>query len=272
MHINQRKENSYILATGKETEYRLNILNKIYGKYTDILLNSIGLFADMKVAIIGCGSGEGIEVIYKKIGKNGKLLCIDISTSQVQLTQTKLNEKNIDIVEYQVADIQQYQGDSQYDLVYCRFVLMHLTNPQKALNNMLSLLKVGGVIACEEHDYNSIFNYPYARSIERYKELLQKIELNLKVDFAYGTKLFNALCSLQLREVKFDFHHPVFNQEEEKLLLKLSLLEEKKYYLEHHLIDNLQIEGMLEEMDKIAKDKMVIQSPGGVFQAWGRKI
>lgn len=272
MQISQKKENSYILATGKETEYRLSILNKIYGKYTNILLNKIGLSSGMKVAIIGCGSGEGIEAIYQKIGSNGKLLCIDVSQNQINLTKTKLNDKNIDRAKYQIADIQEYQGDGQYDLVYCRFVLMHLINPQNALNNMLSLLKNNGMIVCEEHVSNTIFNYPYASSIEKYKELLHKIETKLNVDYSYGIKLFNTLCNLNLRDIQFDFYQPVFNYGEEKSLLKLSLLEEQEHYIQHNLIDNLEIEKMLTEMDEIIQDKRAIQSPGGVVQSWGRKV
>ncbi|WP_341747944.1 hypothetical protein [Candidatus Tisiphia endosymbiont of Dascillus cervinus] len=80
------------------------------------------------------------------------------------------------------------------------------------------------------------------------------------------------MCSLQLTDVKFDFHQPVFNGAEEKLLLKLSLLEEKEHFIKHKLIDNLEIEKMLKEMDQIIQDKTVIQSAGGVFQSWGRKL
>lgn len=95
---------------------------------------------------------------------------------------------------------------------------------------MLSLLKLGGTIACEEHDYTAIFNYPYARSIEQYKELLHKIEKRLSVDYSYGIKLFNTLCSLQLTDVKFDFHQPVFNGAEEKLLLIIISFRRKRTF------------------------------------------
>ena len=55
-----------------------------------------------------------------------------------------------------------------------------------------------------------------------------------------------------ITDVKFDFHQPVLNgAEEEKLLLKLSLLEEKEHFIKHKLIDDLKIEKMLKEMDQI---------------------
>ncbi|WP_341754607.1 hypothetical protein [Candidatus Tisiphia endosymbiont of Dioctria rufipes] len=63
------KKNSYILAIGDETDYRLSVLNKIYGKYTNILLDRLELRPSMKVAIIGCGSGETIDIIYQKLDK-----------------------------------------------------------------------------------------------------------------------------------------------------------------------------------------------------------
>ncbi|AJQ51783.1 hypothetical protein UQ52_03025 [Rickettsia conorii subsp. raoultii] len=72
MQINSNiKDSTYILAIGSQTKYRLSILNKIYGKYTRILLNKLKLSLGMKVAIVGCGSGESIDLIYKKIGKDG---------------------------------------------------------------------------------------------------------------------------------------------------------------------------------------------------------
>lgn len=265
------KINSYILATGNQTDYRLSILNKIYGKYTSMLLDKLELLARMKVAVIGCGSGESIDLIYKKIGKGGKLLCLDISKEQIDLTKRKLSGKNIGNVEYKVADIQNYQGNEEYDLVYCRFLLVHLTDPEQALNNMLSLLKPNGIIACEEHDYKTIFSYPYASSIDKFKELLKAISQKLGVDYSYGVKLFHTLSKLSLKEVKFDFHLPVFNGREEKSLFKLSLLEGMAHYIDNKLIDDLEIEKMVKEMEEIIQDEIFIQSSGGVFQSWGRK-
>lgn len=271
MQINLNNS-SYILATGDQTEYRLSILNKIYGKYTKMLLDKLKLFPSMKVAVVGCGSGESIDLIYKKIGEDGKLLCLDIDQEQISLTKRKLNGQNIKNVEYQVADIQNYQGNEQYDLVYCRFVLIHLTTPQQALENMLSLLKLGGIIACEEHDYKTMFNYPYSSSTDKYKELLRAISQKLKVDYSYGIKLFHTLCSLNLKKVHFDFHLPVFSEAEKKSLLKLSLLETKEHFIKHQLIDNFEIEKMLEEIEQAVNDRTSIQSMGGVFQSWGEKI
>ncbi|MFV9891537.1 MAG: class I SAM-dependent methyltransferase [Rickettsia conorii subsp. raoultii] len=225
----------------------------------------------MKVAIVGCGSGESIDLIYKKIGKDGELLCLDINQEQISLTKRKLCSQNIFNVKYHVADIQNYQGKEKYDLVYCRFLLIHLMNPQRALNNMLSLLKPGGIIACEEHDYKTMFNYPYSYSIDKYKELLKEIEQKLNVDYSYGTKLFHTLCHLNLKKVKYHFYLPVFNNAEKKLLLKLSLLETREYFIKHHLVNNLEIDNMFNEIEDFIKDRTVIQSTGGVFQSWGIK-
>ncbi len=67
---------------------------------------------------------------------------------------------------------------------------------------MLSLLKPGGTIACEEHDYKAIFNYPYARSIEQYKELLHKIAKRLSVDYSYGILLVNEELKEEKKEAR----------------------------------------------------------------------
>ena len=165
---------NYILNTGSETKHRLSILEKIYGEYTSKLFQEINFQKGMKVAVIGCGSGSGIEQIYEKIGSDGRILCLDISAEQVSLTRSVLDSKEINNVDYIVADIEKYIVNCDYDVVYCRFVLIHLQNPILALKNMLNLIKENGFIACEEHNYEDIFNYPTSNSIDKYRALLKK--------------------------------------------------------------------------------------------------
>lgn len=59
--------------------------------------------------------------------------------------------------------------------------------------------------------------------------------------------------------------------QKKKLLLKLSLLETREHFIKHHLVNNLEIDNMFNEIEDIIKDRTVIQSTGGVFQSWGIK-
>ncbi len=262
---------NYILNTGSETEHRLSILEKIYGEYTTKLFQEINFQKGMKVAVIGCGSGSGIEQIYKKIGKDGRILCVDISPEQTSLTKNILESKGINNVDYVVADIEEYIGNSDYDVVYCRFVLIHLHNPIIALKNMLSFIKEKSTIACEEHSYEDIFNYPTSNAIDKYKTLLKKISNILKLDYAFGKKLYYEMNLLDIDISYVKKCVPLYNSYDQKTLLLLSLIEEKNHFISQNLLREGEIEGMIQEMKTIAKKKEIIQSPGSVFQCIGKK-
>src|SRR5262249_4605113 len=47
-----------------------------------------------------------------------------------------------------------------FDLVYCRFLLIHLPEPERALVEMRALLKPGGTLVCEDGDLTSAGSEP----------------------------------------------------------------------------------------------------------------
>ncbi|MBY0580644.1 MAG: class I SAM-dependent methyltransferase [Rickettsiales bacterium] len=262
---------NYILNTGSETKHRLSILEKIYGEYTSKLFQEINFQKGMKVAVIGCGSGSGIDQIYEKIGRDGRILCLDISPEQISLTKNVLDSKEINNVDYIVADIEKYIGNCDYDVVYCRFVLIHLQNPILALKSMLSLIKENGFIACEEHNYEDIFNYPTSNSIDKYRALLKKISNILQLDYAFGKKLYYEMNLLNIDISYIKKFIPLCTSYDEKTLLLLSLIEEKNHFISQDLLEEGEIKEMIEEMQIIADKKEIIQSPGSVFQCIGKK-
>ncbi len=262
---------NYILNTGSETEYRLNILEKIYGEYTNKLFQEINFKKGMKVAVIGCGSGSGVDKIYEKIGEVGRILCLDISPKQIALTKSILDNKGIYNVDYLVYDIEKYNFKNNYDVVYCRFVLIHLKNPNLALKNMLNLIKENGVIACEEHNYKDIFCYPNYNSIEKFKSLLRDISKLLCLDYAYGEKLFYEMVALGLDISYIKKFTPLCTSNQNKNLIPLSLIEAREHYIKHNIVNSDELDKMTKEMQIIANKKEILQSPGSVFQCIGKK-
>lgn len=262
---------TYILETGAKTEYRLSLLQQVYGKYTSKLFQKINFQKGMKVAIVGSGSGSGIEEIYEKIGKEGHILCIDSSFEQISLTKSTLYSKRIKNVDYIVKDIESLVGNGNYDVVYCRFVLIHVQNPMIALKNMLSLIKENGIIACEEYNYEDIFCYPHSDSIEKYKVLLGEVCNIYNIDYAYGKKIYYNMNSLNIEVLHIKQFNPLCTSYEEKLLMALSLMEEKKHFIMHNLIKQEEVEDMIKELEKILHNKLIIMGQGSVIQSIGVK-
>ncbi len=87
-----------------------------------------------KILEAGCGSASHLN--FKP---NSRISGIDIS-------QEQLNRNNV-LAERILGDIQTYDlSGGNYDLIVCRFVLEHLSEPEKALSNFVRGLSSNGAI------------------------------------------------------------------------------------------------------------------------------
>src|SRR6516225_11015322 len=139
----------YVLATAPAADYRLRILHGLYGPGTRRLLLGAGLRRGMRVADVGCGVGMVTTLLAELVGREGHVVGIDVSAAQLAQARERLASggTNASFVEASATDTGLPPGS--FDLVYCRFLLIHLTEPERALREMRALLKPGGILVCE---------------------------------------------------------------------------------------------------------------------------
>ena len=265
------KQNNYILPTGKADQERLKILNEVYGKYSRASFDKVGLKKGQKVAIFGCGSGECIDYIHQKIGDEGKLLCIDISPEQIALTKEVLTTQGILNVEYKVADIQNIKGDESYDLAYCRFVLGHVKEPRKGIESMLSFVKQGSFIACDEYSTNYKYCYPELKAFQKIMEISKRIREELGKDSIYGEKLYHEMLNFDVEPIHFEFNMPISNSARKKQLTIMSWEAIKEKGVIREVASDEELDEIISELKAHQNDESMFQGVGTIFQYIGRK-
>lgn len=158
------QDKGYTLATGDSGAYRLQILNTIHQPYTEFLLQRAGLAQGMQVADIGCGTGNVSCLIASKVGINGSVYGVDISTAQLDIARSQAEILYLDNVKFTEGSAYGTKLPKEsFDFVYCRFVLIHLNRAIDALVEMRSLLKPGGLLICEEADFSKAFCEPFSK-------------------------------------------------------------------------------------------------------------
>src|SRR5258705_11960013 len=145
----------YVLATGESAGYRLRLLKSIYGTGAHELVKRAGIKLGMRVADIGCGVGMVTQLLGEMVGPDGEVVGIDFSGAQIAQARNLLpaNVSNVSFVKASATSTN-LPGES-FDLVYCRFLLIHLTEPDMALREMYRLLKPNGILVCEDGDLTS---------------------------------------------------------------------------------------------------------------------
>ena len=128
---------------------RLRLLHQIFDPLTIENIENIGISEGWTCLEVGAGAGSIASWMSDRVSLSGKVLATDIEMKFL----SQLNKSNLEIRKHNIVndDIE----ENSYDLVHCRFLLMHLNEYKKALNKMSSALKPGGWLLIEELDYTT---------------------------------------------------------------------------------------------------------------------
>lgn len=199
MFAEVKKDESYILSTGKVGQKSLALQQKYLSKISLDLLKKANIQPGMVAYDIGCGAGSMTVHLAKQVGPSGCVIAVDASAEQLEATRNAVRQAGLNNVKFIQADILQFESLPKQpgDVVYSRFVLMHLPNPQCALENMYSLLKEGGVLALQEPTWSTVnTNYPDS-FLHEYRDAVIQLGNAKGLDYNIGRKLPKMSLSLQ---------------------------------------------------------------------------
>ncbi|MBX9977133.1 MAG: methyltransferase domain-containing protein [Alphaproteobacteria bacterium] len=183
--------NTYVLGTGEEAAKRLNQQNEVMKENSMAQLKRAGLSKGQIVFDVGCGSGSMTKYLAEQVGKEGHVYAIDISKDQLTVTQSAMEEAGLFNVTYVQGDILDALTlpDVKADIIYTRYVLMHLKKPEKAVAIIKQYLKPGGASVGQESILDEVYTEPTCDIIERTKVLRQKMAAHLCVNHNIGQDL-----------------------------------------------------------------------------------
>lgn len=144
----------YILPVGKDDESRLNALSDIFNNNSYKLLTSVNTLDNPTILDVGCGNGNLACFVAKNLS-NSTVVGVDISREQIYVCQKRSTEENIKNVRWEVCDVYKLEDlkikyPKLFDIVHSRFVLSHVKDIEKAVLQMIGLVKEGGNIIFHE--------------------------------------------------------------------------------------------------------------------------
>lgn len=144
----------------KETR-RLTLLNQAYAPKTQKVLEKV-IKPSMTILEIGVGTGVDAERILTKIPQ-GTYVGIDKDPAQLEIAAQRVKGDNVHLVQADAYKLNESQAlrkaaPNGFNLIFCRWVMCHILDAERArvLQQILSLLAVGGIFICEEPNYHSM--------------------------------------------------------------------------------------------------------------------
>jgi SAM-dependent methyltransferase len=157
-----------------------------------------------------------------------------------------------------------------FDLVYCRFLLIHLPDPERALREMWSLLKPNGILVCEDGDLTTSGSEPPS-AFNAFADLWGRLGPAKGVDYTLGRRLFQMVRAAGFPAPEITFNQPVAARGENKRMLELSVAEAGPAFIDAGLITAEELERTLAEMRRMNQDETVLAIMPRMAQVWAKK-
>jgi len=127
-------------------------------EYRHKLYEKVDLANKENILDVGCGTGA-LTLDLAQISQ-GNVVGVDIDPEKLEEANRALSGvSNVTIQEADACDLP--FDDETFDLVHFQLVLMHIKDQQKAIIEMVRVLKPGGILlAALEPDYAGRFSYP----------------------------------------------------------------------------------------------------------------
>ena len=135
----------------------------------------LGLKSGMKIVDVGCGTGDFTRYLASLVPGKHQIIGVDLRANNIRSAEKQTKKEGIRGITFRKGDAYNIPVEDDWaDLVCCRTLLMHLTDPTKAVHEMSRVTKKRGAVAAIEPGRFQSFYIPYD---ERLSKLANKLGL-----------------------------------------------------------------------------------------------
>lgn len=261
----------YVIRGGIEGKRRLNLLSEVMFPTTSGLLRNVGLDRGMQCLDVGCGGGNVTLFMAEMVGERGKVVGTDFDEGMLALARQDAAVKGYRNVEFRCADARMCQEQGAYDLVYARFVLTHLYDPEKCVDAMLQACKPTGVIVVEDIEFAGSFCYPRSAAYDKYVELYQEVVRRRGGDPNIGPKLPGMLRKAGATAVQVNVVQPTHLEGAGKYMAAITMERIAEAVISEKLAQEGEVKEIIADLEVAASDPETVMSLPRIVQSWGRR-
>jgi ubiquinone/menaquinone biosynthesis C-methylase UbiE len=250
---------NYTLQVGAAGKTRLDILNKIYNPASQQFLSNAGLSKGMHILEVGCGTGAMTCWLAQQVGANGRVVAVDQSEEQLQITRENVQAARLANVSYAVLSATELnQLNKKFDLIYSRWLLMHLPNPLAALHSMYDCLNTNGILTCEDGAQAGSFCYPPSPLFDKWLAAWAHRFNYYGKDYNSGLKLPALFAHLPCRIETIKLFQPVLMTTEEKSVIPLNVEESTQAIVNSGFLTLAETQAFINDLSKFIEENHFI--------------
>ena len=263
----------YFLGYSPAEQQRLERQARSLAPDSHLLFDRIGIRPDSRAVEVGCGPLGCLEILSRRVGPTGSVVGVEINADLVRLAREYLADNKIGNVEV-------HQGDAKttglpresFDLATARLVLVNVPEPERIVDEMVALVKPGGMVALHEADFGYNQCDPPLPAWDHLLGVLVDYSKLNGIDLFIARRVPRMLRAAGLLEVQVNPIVHAYPVDDPRRTLLLHFAE--------NLRDRILTQGLISEAEfkeTLAAVKVRLDDPatlvlGFLFiQAWGRK-
>jgi ubiquinone/menaquinone biosynthesis C-methylase UbiE len=263
--------NRYVIRGGVEGRERLRILAQVMQPYTTGLFDRVRVSPGMACLDAGCGGGDVTFELARRVGPAGRVVGIDLDEIKLDLARQEAAALGIEHVSFHQTDVGAGAFETEFDIVYARFLLTHLADPAAAIVKMQSWLKPGGILVIEDIDFTGHFCHPESPPFRRYVELYTRAVQRRGGDPHIGPRVPGLLMDSGFDAVEMHVVHPAGISGEVKLVGPLTMENIAESVVADGLASQFEVDEIVADLYEFAHSPRTLISLPRIVQAWGRK-
>ena len=179
----------YVIRGGDEGYQRLLLLARDRRDDTLAWLRRAEVHAGQRGVDVGCGGGE-VTFDLAALVDPAIVVGLDMDAVKLEYARQAAAERGVSNVEFQVADVTEWNEPTSYDVVYCRFLLQHLAEPVAMLRTMWAAVRPAGTLIVEDADFDGWCCYPPCAAFDFFVRTYSQTLDHRGGDHTSGRKLY----------------------------------------------------------------------------------
>jgi ubiquinone/menaquinone biosynthesis C-methylase UbiE len=175
--------------------------------------NMFNIKAGQRIVEIGCGTGDFTRYLAQLSHANARFLGIDSNPKSINAAVNDTKKARLSkMIAYKSGDVYNIPLENDYaNITCCRTLLMHLTDPMKAVTEMTRVTRTGGSVIAVEGGKMASFYDPadeeHTRMVERaYDAWTNGIRKLEGKEFKIGEKLPYIFQKAGLTNIRAEIH------------------------------------------------------------------
>lgn len=225
------------------------------------LLGDLGDLTGASVLDLGCGIGETTRLLAARVGATGSVVGVDFNPALVESAASMTTEPNVSFAQGDVHDLS-YE-DATFDVVFARLLLLHVADPQAALQEMLRVCRPQGTVIVNDGDFETIYTSPDRAGGEGLVKLFS-IFNNPRI----GTNLWHMFRDCGYEHVEYRVDRMLVRDADSKRLATMTVEAMREAAVQSELMTEQEVDTLRDAMAAGVEDDSYMIGFPEMYAAW----